>query len=95
MLQIYLLIQTHKHSTLYISTDEKGAQRDANTVRQWRSHGGGAQGGTCPQPQSGQAMVFAEIRGANFSGGEGGVLPDGPVTSVTQCRTTTIRINHL
>ena len=44
------------------------ALRDLYDFRiQWRSHGVAR----APQPQSGQAMGFAEIRGENFSGGKG------------------------
>ena len=39
------------------------------TPEQWHSHGGPTGGGArAPQPQSGQAMGFAKIRGENFSG---------------------------
>ena len=51
-------------------------------------------GGTCPPIRPGHG-IRRDPRRKFFGGGREGVLPDGPVTPVTQCRTTTIRINHL
>ena len=57
----------------------------ANT--QWRSHGGHVP----PNPNPARSWDSPRSEEKIFREGEGeGVLPDGPVTPVTQCRTTTV-----